>query len=309
MEEFFYNEMGCWQEARLRYEALEFNVQTRELLAESHPGVHLRAQWNPARMVSTGAKVDAVSTAARPCFLCEKNRPEVQHAMPAEDGFCVLVNPFPILPQHFTIVHEQHRPQSVMLAEGTLQRMAWQTPQYLFFYNGPLCGASCPDHMHFQAGSRGIAPIEDEWEKYGKNLLHIRDELYLLKGFACPAFVIRSRAGEWNSALFRALYDTLPLREGELEPRLNMVCWRQQGNEDELITVIFPRAKHRPGCYYAEGESQLLISPGALDMCGLLITPRGEDFARLTFAKAQQLLQEVTMTEEELKPILAALAG
>ncbi len=308
MDDFFDSEMESWPEARARYEALEASVQIRDLVIA--PNQTLQVQWNPARMVSTGAKVDAASTAARPCFLCQENRPVEQHALQTEGEFQTLVNPFPILPQHFTIVHQQHIPQDMKKAMGVLQCMAWTAPQFLFFYNGPLCGASCPDHLHLQAGSRGVVPLERDWEMYEGKLRQVSGELSLLTDYACPVFVIRSQEGQWDGRLFSRLYDALPVHEGETEPRLNVVCWRQHtedGRPDELVTLVFPRAKHRPACYYAEGEEKILVSPGALDMCGLLITPRGEDFLHLTPSVAQSVLQEVTMTEEDLQPILRNL--
>lgn len=246
-----------------------------------------------------------------------------------EKHYQILVNPYPILPQHFTIPMRRHTPQSIYSSFGTLRKMAWDMPKHIVFYNGPLCGASCPDHMHLQAGSRGIVPLERDWTMYEKGLRKLypltgeqmasmeeagnvgsRPGLYLLEGYACPVFVIRSLPAESDSLLCQRVYKALPVVGDEIEPRLNIVCWRQEGTSsrpDEIVTLIFPRSKHRPDCYYAEGKEQLLISPGALDMCGLFITPREQDFKALTAEKAQAILQEVTLSEEELKPIIAQL--
>ena len=288
------------------------------------------AQWNPARIVSTGAPIDKKSISERPCFLCDQNRPKEQHKLMTEKHYQILVNPYPILPQHFTIPMRRHAPQSIYSSFGTLRKMAWNMPKHLVFYNGPLCGASCPDHMHLQAGSRGIVPLERDWTMYEKNLRKLypltgeqmasmeeagnvgsRPGLYLLEGYACPVFVIRSLPAESDSLLCQRVYKALPIIGDEIEPRLNIVCWRQEGTSshpDEIVTLIFPRSKHRPDCYYAEGKEQLLISPGALDMCGLFITPREQDFKALTAEKAVSILQEVTLSEEELKPIIASLS-
>ena len=343
VEAFFQKELEEWQEAAERYKALE-DVQTRELEVKSEKlivkneseesGVRSEessfiCQWNPARIVSTGAAIDKKSISERPCFLCDNNRPKEQHKLMTEKHYQILVNPYPILPQHFTIPMRRHRPQSIYSSFGTLRRMAWGMPRHMFFYNGPLCGASCPDHMHLQAGSRGIVPLERDWTMYEKGLKKLypltgeqmatmeeagnvgsRPGLYLLEGYACPVFVIRSLPTESDSLLCQRVYKALPIVGDETEPRLNIVCWRQEGTSsrpDEIVTLIFPRSKHRPDCYYAKGTEQLMISPGALDMCGLFITPREQDFKAMTAERATAILQEVTLSEEELKPVIESL--
>ena len=204
--------------------------------------------------------------------------------------------------------------------------MAWNIPEAVFFYNGPVCGASAPDHMHFQAGKRGVLPIERDWKSYEMGMeklypLQPAEEesieeimmqnancgLYILKSYICPVFVIRTRPSEHPCLLFEKLYYALPLCDGESEPRMNILCWRQSwnaGREDEIVILIFPRKKHRPACYGQTGEHQLLVSPGALDMGGLLITPREKDFRTLTAGLATDILREVTLSEEELQPVI-----
>ena len=204
--------------------------------------------------------------------------------------------------------------------------MAWNIPEAVFFYNGPVCGASAPDHMHFQAGKRGVLPIERDWKSYEMGMEKLYplqpDEeesieeimmqnancgLYILKSYICPVFVIRTRPSEHPCLLFEKLYYALPLCDGENEPRMNIICWRQSWNarrEDEIVILIFPRKKHRPACYGQTGEHQLLVSPGALDMGGLFITPREKDFRAITAELATDILREVTLSEEELKPVI-----
>ncbi len=320
---FFEDELEHWELAQKNYDALEANVQQRDLVVGD---ILFAAQWNPARIVSTGAKIDKDSIAARPCFLCDENRPPEQHALMICHHYQVLVNPYPILSRHFTIPTRRHKPQSVWEHFGTLRHLAWTLPHHIVFYNGPLCGASCPDHMHLQAGSRGVVPIERDWKLYETQLERLypttadamqqmkdtgnnsqRCGLFILNSYACPVFVIRSLPEEKDSLLCQRLYHALPIHEGETEPRVNLISWREAGDEsrsDEIITLIFPRKKHRPDCYTASGEAQMLISPGALDMGGLIITPREEDFRKLTPDWAASILQEVTMTKEELKPII-----
>ena len=320
VEAFFDSELQNWAQARERYEALASQVQKRDLpFGDSSISV----QWNPARVVSTGARIDKASIAARPCFLCDENRPKEQHALMIRHHYQVLINPFPILPRHFTIPTRRHKPQSIWEHFGTMRHLAWTMPHHIVFYNGPLCGASCPDHMHLQAGSRGIVPIERDWQLYENHLEKLypltgigtqemadagntsqRCGLFLLKSYACPVFVIRSLPEEKDSLLCQRLYRALPVHEDETEPRMNVITWRQAGDEsrgDEIITLVFPRKKHRPDCY---AEGSLLVSPGALDMGGLFITPREEDFRKLTPEWAVEILQEVTMTEEELEEVI-----
>jgi len=179
-----------------------------------------------------------------------------------------------------------------------LFKIAQQMPDYMVFYNGPVCGASCPDHMHLQAGSRGIAPLERDWERvYEPALKPFAKGISLLTNYACPVLVIRTDKVEEATSCFESIYDALPIHEGEAEPRMNVVCWKQA---DKVITLVFPRAKHRPACYTAQGEDQLLVSPGALDMCGLLITPREQDFQKLTPEQATAILQEVSLNIEDV---------
>ena len=338
VEEFFQSELENWDFARKSYENLskvqirELAVHTPEEETEGKRGLAentLAAQWNPARIVSTGASIEAKDIKERPCFLCDHNRPKEQRALKMEKHYQILVNPYPILPQHFTIPSRRHTPQSIWTHFGTMRHMAWTMPGQIIFYNGPMCGASCPDHMHLQAGQRGIVPIERDWKIYenylrkiypltGAHAVSMQEAgntsdtcgLFLLEGYVCPVFVIRSLPAETDSILCQRLYQALPIIGEESEPRINLISWRQEGGigrEDEIVTLIFPRKKHRPDCYYAEGEGKLVVSPGALDMGGLLITPREEDFRKVTPDWYAEILKEVTMTEEEILPIIEEL--
>lgn len=300
-QRFFESELKTWPDAAARYQALAEQVQMRDLPLGGD--IRLRVQFNPSRIVSTGASIDAATLERRPCFLCSENRPAQQHALRAVRGMSLLVNPFPILPRHFTLPSLRHEPQRLGEHFLTMQRLAWNMPSLMVFYNGPLCGASCPDHLHLQVGSRGVAPLEADWARYASRLYPDR-ACQLLADYACPVFVLRSASPAAGVEPFRRLEAALPIHEGETEPRMNVVCWRQ---ENELVTLVFPRKKHRPDCYSAPEGERLIVSPGALDMCGLLITPRQEDFQRLTPERAAAILREVTMSLEELQPILETL--
>lgn len=325
LNEFIQSQLEIWDDVRQRFEDLK-NIQTKELCIDD---VVLNAQYNPLRIVSTGAKMDKKSLQARPCFLCDQNRPIQQLNLPIEGAYQVLVNPFPILPGHLTIPTRRHMPQTLRDHIGTFTQLAYHMTDFITFYNGPVCGASAPDHMHFQAGHRGYVPIERDWLQY-ENLLekiyplttqenseieekgytNKDDGIYLLKGYACPAFVIRMQRPTNEACLFKKLYDILPVVPGESEPRVNLIGWRQtrgSGHEDNLVVVVFPRKKHRPDCYSETGKKQFLISPGSLDMGGLLITPRSEDFERITPKQAFTILKEVTLSERKIQQIIGKL--
>ena len=328
IEDFHASEVVNWALAAENYAALA-EVQTRDLEIKDEE-LRMTVQWNPKRIVSTGAKVDAKTISERPCFLCNHNRPKEQHCLPTEKHYEILLNPYPILPGHLTIPTRRHLPQAIYTHFNTLRHLAWNMPQHIIFYNGPECGASCPDHCHLQAGHRGILPIEKDWKHYDTQLTKLypitpQQEaaieeagnkrgcgLYLLTSWVCPVFVIRSLPTAPDSVLCQRLYDAMPIPEGSPEPRMNIISWHQEwgaGREDEIITLVFPRKKHRPDCYYAEGEEKMLVSPGALDMGGLIITPREEDFRRISPEMAVNILREVTMTEEELQPIIERING
>ena len=329
IEQFHASEIASWPAAAERYAALA-NVQTKELEVKNEELLRMVAQWNPARIVSTGANIDPKSISERPCFLCNHNRPKEQHCLPTEKHYEILLNPFPILPGHLTIPTRRHQPQTIFAHFNTLRHLAWNMPRHIVFYNGPECGASCPDHCHLQAGMRGILPIERDWKHFDTQLKKLYPTtpqqeaeleesgnkrgcgLYLLDTWACPVFVIRSMPTAPDSVLCQLLYNALPIPEESDEPRMNVISWHQEwgaGRDDEIVTLVFPRKKHRPECYHAEGDQQFLISPGALDMGGLIITPREEDFRRITFEKAVSILREVTMTNEELQPVIAKIQG
>lgn len=298
LKRFFNRQLAQWDDARKRYQDLR-NVKTKQL------GM-LRVQYNPARMVSIGAKIDARTLAERPCFLCESNRPKEQLTKRLDDDFCLLVNPFPILPVHFTVSALKHEPQAILSHYGEVHQLLSRYKALMVFYNGPKCGASAPDHQHLQAGESGLVPLQREWLRMQKGLepvvvLDEDNEISLLGDFVVPALVIRSTNAESDEKLFHLVYKCLPLRAGETEPMMNIVAWREG---KQYVSVIIPREKHRPDCYFDEGEKQLLVSPGALDMSGLLIVPREEDFNKLTETKAEAILKECGVSENTMQKVV-----
>ena len=304
-DRFIDRQMDLWADTLHRYQALS-SVKTRQI--ESY-----RLQFNPARMVSTGAKIDKTTLAKRPCFLCEENRPkeQIKHIIRNNDGEAImemLVNPFPILPEHFTIVSTKHEPQAIMGKYEEMHRLLTVYPELMVFYNGPRCGASAPDHMHLQAGTAGITPLEtfvsyDDEELITVFSLNENEGIKLKKDFLSPVFLIRCKSMEAYRRLFLRLYHAIetvcPIpyvdASPDEEPMMNILGWRDMG---DYVFAVIPRRKHRPDCYTAEGDAQYIISPGALDMAGLIITPRKEDFERLDADTLHEIISEVGITTD-----------
>ncbi len=299
---FFNRQLEMWEDARHRFRDLK-HVEVRQLSDQ------LKVQFNPARIVSTGAKIDKHTLGERPCFLCERNRPKEQMTKQIDDHFQLLVNPFPILPVHFTIPATKHQPQSIYRHYGEMHRLLSLHSELMVFYNGPKCGASAPDHLHFQAGTSGVLPLQTNWQRLSRNLtdvisLNDEEKISVLRDFLVPAFVIISKSEDSDEELFHRLYRSMPMRGDESEPMMNIVAWRKG---DEFISVVIPREKHRPDAYFAEGEAQMMVSPGALDMAGLIITPREEDFSKINLDKATALLRECGISAEKMEAIVSNL--
>ena len=299
---FFNRQLEMWEDARHRFRDLK-HVEVRQLSDQ------LKVQFNPARIVSTGAKIDKHTLGERPCFLCERNRPKEQMTKQIDDHFQLLVNPFPILPVHFTIPATKHQPQSIYRHYGEMHRLLSLHSELMVFYNGPKCGASAPDHLHFQAGTSGVLPLQTNWQRLSRSLtdvisLNDDEKISVLRDFLVPAFVIISKSEDSDEELFHRLYRSMPMRGDESEPMMNIIAWRKG---DEFISVVIPREKHRPDAYFAEGEAQMMVSPGALDMAGLIITPREEDFNKINLDKATALLRECGISAEKMEAIVSNL--
>ena len=299
---FFNRQLEMWEDARHRFRDLK-HVEVRQLSDQ------LKVQFNPARIVSTGAKIDKHTLGERPCFLCERNRPKEQMTKQIDDHFQLLINPFPILPVHFTIPATKHQPQSIYRHYGEMHRLLSLHSELMVFYNGPKCGASAPDHLHFQAGTSGVLPLQTNWQRLSRNLtdvisLNDEEKISVLRDFLVPAFVIISKSEDSDEELFHRLYRSMPMRGDESEPMMNIIAWRKG---DEFISVVIPREKHRPDAYFAEGEAQMMVSPGALDMAGLIITPREEDFSKINLDKATALLRECGISAEKMEAIVSNL--
>lgn len=291
-------QLVSWETARNNYAALS-GVQVKELNVN---GILYKVQFNPARIVSSGAKVDAKSIKERKCFLCPANLPAEQKGIPFEGHYNILVNPFPIFPRHLTIPETAHVNQRISPRFGDMLDLAQQLTDYTIFYNGPKCGASAPDHAHFQAGNKGFMPIEQSWRELvaGKVADYGQTTLWHLNDTPRTTLVIESADRKTAIKLFDIVYHSLDIQPGEDEPMMNVLGMYEAG---KWIVFIFPRAKHRPACYTAEGDANLLSSPASVDLGGVFITPVEKDFIKITAEDIAQILGEVCLSPTDFQKV------
>jgi ATP adenylyltransferase/5',5'''-P-1,P-4-tetraphosphate phosphorylase II len=301
IDEFIQQQLNDWEDARLRYDALK-KVKTKD----ARVGDTLyRVQFNPARIVSSAAKLDPKSLQERKCFLCDTNRPSEQHSLPFGSQYQILVNPFPIFPKHLTIPSLQHLPQRIGPRFSDMLALADYLPSFVIFYNGPRCGASAPDHAHFQAGNKGFLPIEEEWKSHRLQWANCGSAiLWHLSFLACPALAIESSVPSDISKCFQIIYHSMEKKEGEEEPMMNILAWKE---DDHWIVIVFPREQHRPACYFAEGERNLLISPASVDMGGVFITPLEKDFEKITASDIEQILRDVCFSDNHMNNLMSQI--
>ncbi len=287
-----------WDLARTNYEALG-GVRTRTLNVGGTP---YKVQFNPARITSSAAKVDSQSIRERKCFLCKENLPSIQRGVAFGGHYTILVNPFPIFPKHLTIPDTAHVDQRIAHRFGDMLALAQALNYYVIFYNGPKCGASAPDHVHFQAGNKGFMPFEESWHesKTEKIVSYKKATLWQTNDTLRHPLIIESTNAEDAVELFRMVYDAMEIPEGEEEPMMNLLAWKE-GNT--WVAALFPRARHRPSCYFAEGEDNLLISPASVDMGGVFITPLEKDFEKITPEDIAGILSEVCIGKEAFREL------
>ena len=298
-----------WELLRKGYDSLQ-SVRTRVF---EFDGFQVKVQFNPGRMTSTAAKVDPNSIRERKCFLCTENLPPAQRGIPCDGDYLVLCNPFPIFPEHFTIASLHHTPQVIRDSFGAFLQLTRQLgARYVVFYNGPRCGASAPDHLHFQAGNRSFLPVDAEFAAARERSavrLFSSDSLRVWSLEKCLRHGIMfesAGAGVLRDA-FGALYGVLQEGAGaDEEPMLNVLGFYTDG---EWRVLVFPRAKHRPSFYFKEGDDKLLISPAAVELGGICTTPREQDFEKVTREHIVQLYSEVCVAPDKFASITARLAG
>jgi hypothetical protein len=271
-------------------------------------------QCNAARIVSTGAKIDAASIAARPCFLCPANLPVEQLGLAYGDRWLILSNPAPIFDPHFTISSTRHEPQRIMPLTGTILDLARDLAgAYTVFYNGPKCGASAPDHVHMQAIKAGVLPFERELlgELYAREgwIEWLRDHpvrVGVTRAPRRPAIILAGRDRDELVTALTAVVERLgEVHPADPEPMLNLFAVY---SPEVWLVYVFPRFAHRPACY-GTGPGQFVVSPGSIDLGGVLIAPRPEDFERLTPEVAGGILEEVLLPQDRFTQLREALAG
>jgi hypothetical protein len=270
-------------------------------------GSEVLTQFNPKRIVSAGAKVDAATIGQRPCFLCPDNLPKEEKGIAFGASFVILCNPFPVLRDHLVIASRQHTPQEINGSFGAFLDLTRELGEGWFtLYNGARCGASAPDHLHFQACSSNSVPLFDDvkyfsTQKTAEGLRLITSERYRLNFVAAQTDQREALIG-WFAHAVNALGEVTAANE---EPMFNLVAtyW------DEQWTIfVFPRAKHRPDCYFAEGEKQLLVSPGAIDLAGVMVVPPPDHYARITRRDLEGIYAEVSLDDTRFQQWLAIIS-
>lgn len=304
IEKFINDQLSQWPLACDNFRALK-DVRIRPV---SIGGLEVRIQFNPARIVSSAADVSEKAIKERRCFLCRENRPAGQISLRFEGRkskkYDILVNPYPIFPGHLVIASDRHVDQSIWKRYVDMLDLARALGGYTVFYNGPCCGASAPDHFHFQAASRGMMPLECDVDGM---LDSIRDsdleylssvqdaEVFRYRKFIRGVFVIRAATAKSAAKMFYRLLDCAPAAEEGKEPMFNLLTWYAAG---EYRSVVIFRAAHRSSHYFSDNEDRLVISPGCADMAGVVVTPRQEDFDKLTPELLAEVYDEVSMSEE-----------
>lgn len=296
---------GTWPMLRDAYDSLGKTIE-RDIRCE---GFSVRVQHNPGRIASTLAPVENGGTNGRPCFLCSGNLPTEQRGILYRDRYLILPNPMPVLPFHCTVAYVHHEPQAISgEIAAFLRLMVDLGPDWTVLYNGPRCGASAPDHLHFQIIPSGRMPIEKEakekerWESLKQMegavvycVANLGRQAVVLEGDN-PAALERA-----FNALLRGLRDGFP---GPLEPMINIAGFSEG---DCLSLVVFPRRKHRPDAFFESDDRRIVVSPAVVEMGGILVAPVEKDFTRLDGPLVEAIFAEVSLKREHLRKVLKAM--
>ncbi len=301
IERLIESQLTEWPQASDNFKALA-GVKVKTIDVD---GMTVKVQFNPARIVSSAAKVDAKSLKERKCFLCEANRPAVQKGIDWNQ-YVVLINPFPIFPKHLTIPDRNHVDQLIEGRIADMISLAAEIEGYTVFYNGPKCGASAPDHMHFQAGNSDFLTIGDAVKSASLEVLSRLPggSLNKVNGLPYNIFLIKATDPADGQRLFDVLYQALPVQDGEKEPMMNLLCYKSQG---EVNLVVIPRKRHRPSFYGTEGGDTMLLSPASVDLGGVFITPLEKDFNKIDADLIKKIYGELCLSDEETSAIAAKI--
>ncbi len=321
IHKFVRDQLSRWPLACENFRALK-NVQVREMEAG---GLTVRLQHNPARMISSAAKLDKADIAKRRCFLCRENRPPEQIMMKFEGRkgkkYHILVNPYPIFPDHLVIAADRHTDQTIWKRYVDMLDLARKYQDFTFFYNGPKSGASAPDHHHFQAAPKGLMPLEADVEGFldfarndngearnDKCMVHLTSlqdaHLYHYQRFTTGVFVLKAETSKSAAKLFYRLLDCAEIPEGETEPMFNLFTNYSNG---EFRSIIVFRSRHRSHHYFSDGPDHLTMSPGCADMGGMFIVPVPEEYEKLSPELLEEMIAEVSITRQEEARIIDRL--
>lgn len=306
VESLIESQLREWDLAGNNYRDLA-HVMVRTVRMES--GCTIKIQFNPARMRSSAARVDKRSVESRPCFLCRENLPARQRGLGFGDRYLILVNPFPIFPRHLTIPLKDHVPQLIRGRFGDMLELSRYLKDFSVFYNGPLCGASAPDHFHFQAGSKGFMPVEEEAEIFERKPVAGDGTAVIttIEGYHRHTLVMEGTAAKPLVMWFEKIYDILQhLQGGDDEPMMNIIAGRHGGG---WRVFLFPRRVHRPAQFFEEGDGQILLSPASVDFGGVWITPRREDYEKIGAADVTGIFDQVSLGKAHWAELLKRLAG
>jgi hypothetical protein len=303
--ELFDQQQSVWQQMAGGYASLEF-VRVREIICR---GFIVQVQFNSKRIVSTGADVDPAVIRTRPCFLCLENLPKEQQGILYRDDYLVLCNPVPIFPRHFTVSFMRHMPQDFYSSIDAMLDIARDfNSEYSVFYNGPECGASAPDHLHFQASPRRAIPVEsDAVDARRRKRFYYKNHVagFTLMNYGRAVMVIESSDKNQLQSFIQTLFvEWKNLLRLTREPMINVLCSYQ---EDIWRLIIFPRRKHRPDVYFKKDKDQVLISPAVVDMGGLIITPLEKDFLNVDAKLIEDIFSEVSEKQEIVDALLEKL--
>ena len=289
LEKLFERQTRRWPQLRQGLEGLA-RAKTRPIRIE---WFDIFIRHIPHRAASTTAPVDRASIAQRPCFLCAQNLPAEEEGVRFDEDFTIYCNPFPIVERHLTIAHREHTVQSIANRFGNMLDLAVALPGYFVIYNGPECGASAPDHMHFQAGSRGLLPIENDTAGLtGVTVPNYRRNVFLFRGQDRSALIHRM-----GSAI-----DLLAETTGKRpEPLVNIAVFRDR---EEWVTYLFPRGKHRPEVFHT---GELTVSPASIDLCGIFVVPLAQDFEKITGDAISAIFREVTLPDGQFRQVAEKL--
>lgn len=297
-----------WPQLAEGYNSLN-SIKVKEFIFD---GFTIRVQFNPGRIISTSANVNDAAIKERKCFLCQQNLPLEQKGILYLDKIIILCNPFPIFPEHFTLANIDHSPQQIINSFDIFLSLSKDLSEhYTVFYNGPKCGASAPDHLHFQAGNKYFMPVDNEFyfikEKYGKRIYSTRSLAVFGADDGLRRFIsFESKDINLIKNYFEKFYSVYAsLSGGSDEPKMNILSFYD--SEKGWRVIVFLREKHRPSHFFASDENKILLSPAAVDIGGVCITPLKNDFDRITKNILTEIFHEVSFDKDNFEFLIKAL--